>query len=75
MVEVNIPLDFEKCGKSVRVVHEVITPYTPQHNGTLGRRNRTTLNMIRSMMKEKKMTLLLGRSYFHNRLYTKQKSH
>ncbi|GJW53165.1 retrotransposon protein, putative, ty1-copia subclass [Tanacetum coccineum] len=30
--------------------HELTPPYTPQHNGVSGRRNRTLLDMVRSMM-------------------------
>ncbi|GJT47451.1 retrotransposon protein, putative, ty1-copia subclass [Tanacetum coccineum] len=30
--------------------HEVTPPYTPQHNGVSERRNRTLLDMVRSMM-------------------------
>jgi len=35
--------------------HEVTAPYTPQHNGILERKNRTLVNMIRSMLKQKQM--------------------
>ena len=37
------------------IVHEFTSPYTPQHNGAAERRNRTLLNMIRCMLKTKKM--------------------
>ena len=37
------------------IIHEVTSPYTPQHNGVVERRNRTILNMARSMMKGKGM--------------------
>ena len=37
------------------IIHEVTSPYTPQHNGVAERRNRTILNMARSMMKGKGM--------------------
>jgi hypothetical protein len=37
------------------VQHEVIAPYTPQHNGIAERRNRTIMNMTRCMLKEKKL--------------------
>ena len=34
------------------VLHEVIAPYTPQYNGLAERRNKTLLNMARSMIKK-----------------------
>ena len=37
------------------IEHEVIAPYTPQHNGTAERENRTILNMARSMLKTKNL--------------------
>ena len=37
------------------IEHEVTAPYTPQHNGLAERRNRTLLDMVRSMLKEKKL--------------------
>jgi len=38
------------------IVHEVTSPYTPQHNGVAERRNKTILNMARSIMKGKGMS-------------------
>jgi hypothetical protein len=37
------------------IVHEVTAPYTPQHNGLAKRRNRTILDMAKSMLKQKNM--------------------
>ncbi|PNX78209.1 copia-like retrotransposon, partial [Trifolium pratense] len=37
--------DFETFCISQGIVHEVIVPYTPQHNGLAERRNRTLLDM------------------------------
>ena len=37
------------------IIHEVTTPYTPQHNGLTKRRNRTILDMAMSMLKQKKL--------------------
>ena len=39
----------EKCGTQ----HEVTTPYTPQHNDLAKRRNKTILDMARSLLKQK----------------------
>ena len=36
-------------------MHEVTALYTPQHNGIAERRNKTILNMIRSMLRSKKL--------------------
>ena len=43
--------EFKAFYTSQGVVHEVIAPYTPQHNGLAERRNRTLLNKTRSMFK------------------------
>jgi transposase InsO family protein len=37
------------------VEHEVIAPYTPQHNGLAERRNRTILDMARCMVKHRNL--------------------
>lgn len=37
------------------IEHEVILPYTPQHNGIAERRNISLLNMTRSMLKAKEV--------------------
>jgi len=44
---------FENYCQANGIMHEVTTPYTPQHNALAERRNRTILNMVRSLMKEK----------------------
>nr|GEY35032.1 retrovirus-related Pol polyprotein from transposon TNT 1-94 [Tanacetum cinerariifolium] len=36
--------------KSYGIVSQLTPPYTPQHNGVSGKRNRTLLDMVRSMM-------------------------
>ncbi|GJR09321.1 retrotransposon protein, putative, ty1-copia subclass [Tanacetum coccineum] len=36
--------------KSYGIVSQLNPPYTPQHNGVSERRNRTLLDMVRSMM-------------------------
>lgn len=45
--------DFEKFCNNHGIVHEITAPYTPQHNGRAERRNKTILDMARSMLKEK----------------------
>jgi len=58
--------------------HEVTAPYTPQHIGISERKNRTLVNMIRSMLKQKQMPhYFLGEavataSYLINRSPTKK---
>ena len=37
------------------IEHEVIAPYTLQHNGIAERENRTILNMARNMLKTKNL--------------------
>ena len=46
---------FEKFCEDNGIVHEVTAPYTPQHNGLAERRNRSLLDMTRSMIKLKKL--------------------
>ncbi|GAU46952.1 hypothetical protein TSUD_281870 [Trifolium subterraneum] len=45
--------EFENYCKDQGIIHEVTTPYTPQHNGLAERRNRSILDMARSMLKDK----------------------
>lgn len=37
------------------IVREVVLPYTPQQNGVAERKNRTIMNMVRSMLKAKNL--------------------
>lgn len=41
------------------IVHEITPLYTPQHNGTTKRNNRTIMNMVRSVLKGKQLPKLL----------------
>ena len=50
----------EKFYEENGIEHEVTAPYTPQHNGLSERRNRTLLDMARSMLKEKKLLTCYG---------------
>jgi hypothetical protein len=69
---------FEKFCDDNGIVHEVTTPYTPQHNGLDERRNRSMLDMTRSMLKMKKMPNTFWReavrtsTYILNRCPTKK---
>ncbi|PNX77158.1 cysteine-rich receptor-like protein kinase 25-like protein, partial [Trifolium pratense] len=45
--------EFENYSKEQGIIHEVTAPYTPQHNGLAERRNKTILDMARSMVKLK----------------------
>jgi hypothetical protein len=47
--------EFENYCKEQGIIHEVTAPYTPQHNGLAERRNRSILNMARSMVKQKQL--------------------
>ncbi|GJU85169.1 retrotransposon protein, putative, ty1-copia subclass [Tanacetum coccineum] len=42
--------EFVNHMKSYGIVYQLTPPYTPQHNGVSERRNRTLLDMVRSMM-------------------------
>ena len=46
------------CDKS-GIKKQLTTPYTPQHNGVVERKNRTIMGLVRSMLKEKKLPLEL----------------
>ena len=43
--------EFENFCRDNGILHEIIALYTPQHNGVAERRNRTIMNMVRSMIK------------------------
>ena len=43
--------EFNDFCSSNDINHKVTAPYTPQHNGISERKNKTLVNMIRSMLK------------------------
>nr|GEY16282.1 hypothetical protein [Tanacetum cinerariifolium] len=45
-----ISQEFKYYLKACGIVQQLTPPYTPRHNGVSERRNRTLLNMVRSMM-------------------------
>ncbi|GJS51493.1 retrotransposon protein, putative, ty1-copia subclass [Tanacetum coccineum] len=45
-----ISQEFKDYLKACGIVQQLTPPYTPQHNGVSERRNRTLLDMVRSMM-------------------------
>lgn len=47
--------EFQQFCEETGIIHEVAAPYTPQHNGIAEMRNRTILNMTRSMLKGKEL--------------------
>jgi transposase InsO family protein len=47
--------EFKSFRASNDINHEITAPYTPQHNGTAERKNKTIVNMVRSMIKEKSL--------------------
>jgi transposase InsO family protein len=50
------------------IKHEFSSPYTPQQNGVVERKNRTLLDMARTMLDEYK-TSVLGQSGQHRLLH------
>ena len=44
---------FDMLREKEGIIHEVVPPYTPQQNGTIERKNRTIMNMVRSILKGK----------------------
>jgi transposase InsO family protein len=56
------------------IKHEFSSPYTPQQNGVVGRKNRTLLDMARTMLDEYKTpdrfwAEAINTAYYSNRLY------
>lgn len=49
-------MEFARFCNEEGIEHEVIAPYTPLHNGIAGRKNRSILNIARSMLKANEMT-------------------
>ncbi|GAU40455.1 hypothetical protein TSUD_141350 [Trifolium subterraneum] len=45
--------EFKALCEREGIIHEVVPPYTPQQNGTAERKNRTIINMVRSMLRGK----------------------
>ncbi|CAJ2645977.1 unnamed protein product [Trifolium pratense] len=70
--------EFENFCTNQGITHEVTAPYTPQHNGLAERRNRTVLDMARSMIKQKNLPhkfwgeAVLTAAYILNKCPTKK---
>ncbi|PNX58084.1 retrovirus-related Pol polyprotein from transposon TNT 1-94 [Trifolium pratense] len=45
--------EFDTLCERDGIIHEVVPSYTPQQNGVVERKNRTIMNMVRSMLKGK----------------------
>nr|GEU74735.1 hypothetical protein [Tanacetum cinerariifolium] len=52
-----ISQEFKYYLKACGIIQQLTPPYTPQHNGVSERRNRTLLDMVRSMMNLKTLPL------------------
>lgn len=50
-----VSAEFKSLCEEEGIIHEVTPPYTPQHNGTAERKNRSIMNMVRSMLKCKNL--------------------
>lgn len=48
--------EFKEFCSQKGIDHEITALYTPQHNGLAKRRNRTLLDMVRCILKGKKMS-------------------
>jgi len=46
---------FDNFCEAAGIQRELTIPYTPQHNGVVEIKNRTTMNLVRSMLKEKEL--------------------
>jgi len=47
--------EFKRHNEELGLQHNITCPYTPQHNGVAERKNRTIMDMARSMLKAKGM--------------------
>jgi len=47
--------EFKRHCEELGLQHNITCPYTPQHNGVAERKNKTIMDMARSMLKEKGM--------------------
>jgi len=47
--------EFKRHCEELGLQHNIICPYTPQHNGVSERKNRTIMDMARNMLKAKGM--------------------
>ncbi|KAG7640275.1 Zinc finger CCHC-type superfamily [Arabidopsis suecica] len=69
--------EFIKLCQESGIHHEITTPYSPQQNGVAERRNRTLVEMARSMIEEKKLSnkfwaeAIATSTYLQNRLPSK----
>jgi transposase InsO family protein len=54
-------LQVEEYLEEEGIKHEFSTPYTPQQNGVVERKNRTLIDMVRTMLGEFKMPSGFGR--------------
>ena len=52
--------EFRKLCDENGIKKQLTTPYTPQQNGVVERRNRTIMGFVRSMLKEKELPLDYG---------------
>lgn len=70
--------DFDALCERKGIVHEVVSPYTPQQNGNVERKNKTIMNMVRSMLKGKHLSnelwgeVMSTTTYILNRCPTKR---
>ncbi|KAL0425546.1 UNVERIFIED_CONTAM: Retrovirus-related Pol polyprotein from transposon TNT 1-94 [Sesamum radiatum] len=68
--------EFDKFCEEEGIEHQTTVSYNPQQNGVSERKNRTVMEMARSMLQEKTLAKsFLGRSSLHCSLSTQQVSH
>ncbi|XP_014497667.1 uncharacterized protein LOC106759161 [Vigna radiata var. radiata] len=73
-----ISAEFQTYCEKEGIIHELTPPYTPEHNGTTERKNRTIMNMVRCMLKSKELPkflwgeAVLAATYILNRTPTKR---
>ena len=72
-----LPDKFKNFCDEKGIVRQLTIPYTPQQNGVVERRNRTLLDMVRSMMAQANLPIsfwgdaLLTAAYIINRVPSK----
>lgn len=66
--------EFNSFCNEAGIKRELIIPYTPQHNGVVERKNRTIMNLARSMLHEKELPNFLWAEAVSTTVYTLNRS-
>ena len=65
--------EFEAFCKEARIKREVTTPYNPQHNGVVERKNRTIMEAVKTMIHDQDLPMHLWDEAARNVLYVQNR--